>query len=87
VDGRLGPALETLDAMLPGGNSTFDFAFIDADKTAYWAYFERCLQLVCVRAAAAACRSPVAARGACVIFKHVSLPRHALSCTHPLPMP
>jgi predicted O-methyltransferase YrrM len=46
VQGRLGPALETLHGMLPGGADTFDMAFIDADKGAYWAYYEACLQLV-----------------------------------------
>jgi predicted O-methyltransferase YrrM len=43
----LGPALATLDARLAAGEaSAYDFAFIDADKTNYDAYFERCLQLV-----------------------------------------
>ena len=39
---RLGPALETLKT-LKGG---FDFVFIDADKTNYANYYERCLKLV-----------------------------------------
>ncbi|MGA2551330.1 MAG: class I SAM-dependent methyltransferase [Burkholderiaceae bacterium] len=43
----LGPARETLDARLRGGEaSSYDFAFIDADKTGYDAYFERCLKLI-----------------------------------------
>jgi predicted O-methyltransferase YrrM len=43
----LGPALATLDARLAAGEAlAYDFAFIDADKTGYDAYYERCLQLV-----------------------------------------
>ncbi len=43
---RLGPALATLDALLPGNKGKFDLAFIDADKTNYRNYYERCLKLV-----------------------------------------
>lgn len=47
VDARLGPALDGLQQLLQEhGANSFDFAFIDADKRAYQAYFELCLQLV-----------------------------------------
>ena len=39
---RLAPALETLKKL----KGLYDFAFIDADKENYQAYYERCLRLV-----------------------------------------
>jgi len=42
IDLRLAPALRTLQTL----RGKFDFAFIDADKTNYQAYFEACLKLL-----------------------------------------
>lgn len=43
----IAPALETLDQLLANGEAnSFDFAFIDADKNNYAAYYDRCFQLV-----------------------------------------
>ena len=39
---RLAPALETLKTL----KGKFDFAFIDADKTNYQNYYERCLKFM-----------------------------------------
>jgi predicted O-methyltransferase YrrM len=43
----LAPALATLDARLAAGEAgSYDFAFIDADKGGYLAYYERLLKLI-----------------------------------------
>jgi predicted O-methyltransferase YrrM len=47
IELRLGPALETLDALIAAGEAgRFDFALIDADKQNYGGYLERCFSLV-----------------------------------------
>lgn len=47
IELRLAPATETLDDLVARGESgRFDFAYIDADKSAYDAYYERCLELI-----------------------------------------
>ncbi|MDH3713050.1 MAG: class I SAM-dependent methyltransferase [Gammaproteobacteria bacterium] len=44
---RLGPALATLEELLTlDGEGSFDFAYIDADKTNYLNYYECCLRLL-----------------------------------------
>jgi predicted O-methyltransferase YrrM len=44
---RIGPAVQTLQQLLAEGHrASFDFAFIDADKEAYDAYYELALQLI-----------------------------------------
>ena len=47
IDLQLAPALVTLDAQIAAGAAgRYDFAFIDADKSGYDAYVERCLTLL-----------------------------------------
>ncbi|BAZ00410.1 O-methyltransferase family protein [Tolypothrix tenuis PCC 7101] len=47
IDLKLAPAIETLDKLLAADEAeTFDFAFIDADKENYYAYYERLLKLI-----------------------------------------
>ncbi|MGD0499045.1 MAG: class I SAM-dependent methyltransferase [Bryobacteraceae bacterium] len=47
IDLRMGPAIETLDALVAEGQAgSFDFAFIDANKDGYIDYYERALTLV-----------------------------------------
>jgi predicted O-methyltransferase YrrM len=47
IELHIRPALETLDELLrEGQQGLFDLAFIDADKTNYPGYYERCLELL-----------------------------------------
>jgi len=47
IDLYLAPALQTLDRLIAHGHGgSYDFAFIDADKQNYWAYYERALTLL-----------------------------------------
>jgi len=45
VDIRIGRATETLDKMIAAKEASFDFVFIDADKTGYVGYLHQVLQL------------------------------------------
>ncbi len=46
IDLRIAPALETLDELINQAPESFDFTFIDADKSNYDAYYECALKLV-----------------------------------------
>jgi caffeoyl-CoA O-methyltransferase len=46
IDLRLAPATETLDQLIAAGDGKYDFAYIDADKENYDAYYERVLRLL-----------------------------------------
>jgi predicted O-methyltransferase YrrM len=47
IELHLAPAMQTLDARIKAGAAgQYDFAFIDADKTSYDGYYERCMKLV-----------------------------------------
>ncbi len=41
----MGPALDSLDALIATGAEPFDVIFIDADKSGYPAYLDRALKL------------------------------------------
>ena len=48
IELRLGPAEDSLRNLIDGGDQgSFDFMFIDADKTGYPTYYEMGLQLLC----------------------------------------
>lgn len=47
IDLQLRPAIETLNELIANGEANaYDFAFIDADKPNYDAYYESCLRLL-----------------------------------------
>jgi predicted O-methyltransferase YrrM len=45
VEIRIGPAAETLRAMIAAREAPFDFIFIDADKPGYYEYLDLSMQL------------------------------------------
>ena len=48
IDLRVAPAIQSMDALIEAGvGGSFDFIFLDADKTEYAAYYQRALALLC----------------------------------------
>jgi predicted O-methyltransferase YrrM len=45
VEVCVGPAVQTLEAMIAAGEAPFDFIFVDADKEGYPAYLRAAMQL------------------------------------------
>lgn len=61
IDVRIGPAIESLDALLAEGlGGKIDFVFVDAVKMEYEEYYERALKLT--------------RKGGIIAFDNVSLP-------------
>lgn len=46
IDLRIAPAIDTLKTLIQSEAGKVDFVFIDADKAAYPAYYDACLQLL-----------------------------------------
>ena len=47
IDLRIAPAIQSMDALIKAGErGSFDFIFLDADKTEYDAYYQRALALL-----------------------------------------
>ena len=46
IDLHIGPAKDTLEGLITAGGESFDFVFIDADKSGYPGYYEQCLKLL-----------------------------------------
>jgi caffeoyl-CoA O-methyltransferase len=46
IEARIGPAAGSLQGLIDAGETGFDMAFLDADKTGYDSYYELCLTLL-----------------------------------------
>ena len=47
IELKIAPAVDSLNSLITAGEAgTYDFAFIDADKTNYMNYYELCLTLL-----------------------------------------